>query len=87
MCSVTNTQFQDGEPLGEYERLDVNDLSVRNNLAIEGAGCHHPKCARPKEFPAAVRAVVLREIESFNTFNTLCTRPRRISRSMPASEY
>ena len=38
MCSVTNTQFQHGEPLGDYERLDVNDLSVRNNLAIEGAG-------------------------------------------------
>ena len=34
MCSVTNTQFQHGEPLGDYERLDVNDLSVHNNFVI-----------------------------------------------------
>jgi hypothetical protein len=71
MCSVTNTQFQHGEPLGDYERLDVNDLSVAIIWRSKAPGCHHPKCARPKEFPAAVRAVVLREIESFNTFNSI----------------
>ncbi len=48
MCSVTNTQFQHGEPLGDYERLDVNDLSVRNNLAIEGAGMSPPKMRSAK---------------------------------------
>jgi hypothetical protein len=34
MCSVANTKFQHGEPLGDYERLDVNDLSVHNNFVI-----------------------------------------------------
>ena len=48
MCSVANTQFQHGEPLGDYERLDVNDLSVRNNLAIEGAGMSPPKMRSAK---------------------------------------
>ena len=31
------------ESLGEYNRLDVNDLSVRNNLAIEDAAMSPPK--------------------------------------------
>jgi hypothetical protein len=54
MCSVTNTQFQHGEPLGDYERLDANDLSVRNNLAIEGAGMSPPKMRSAKRISVVI---------------------------------
>jgi hypothetical protein len=38
-------------------RLDVHDLSVRHNPATEEGDCHHPKCARPKEFSVAVGVI------------------------------
>jgi len=32
-----------GEPLGDYNRLDVNDLSVHNDFVVEDAGMSPPK--------------------------------------------
>jgi len=38
-----------GEPLGDYKRLGVNDLSVRNDLGIEDAGTSPPKMRSAKK--------------------------------------
>jgi hypothetical protein len=72
MCSVANTQFQHGEPLGDYERLDVNDLSVRNNLAIEGTGMSPPKMRSAKRIRVAVSEVSLRFKSDVEAAKTGC---------------
>jgi len=38
------------ELAGDHNRIDVNDLSVRNNLAIEDAAMSPPKVRSAKEF-------------------------------------
>ena len=48
MYLVADTQFQHGRRLGDNKRLDVNDLSVRHNSAIEGGRDPPPKVRSAK---------------------------------------
>lgn len=69
MRSVASTQFQTWRVLHDDNRLDVNDLSVRYNFAIEAAGMSPPRVRSAQKTSVALRAVVPRpaQIERFRS--------------------
>jgi hypothetical protein len=52
-----------GEPLADYNRLDVNGLGVRNNEAIEDARTSPPKMRSAKRILQLKISDCLRDIE------------------------